>query len=345
MNRISFWPPEWAPHDATWLTWPINRSTWPNNLDAAHAEFRRFVGILSDVEQVFLIGSPDPSLDKLLRIPRVELVSILTNDCWIRDYGPTFVVCSGNPDSKKFPDSHSLRPTGRPPELVAIDWIYDGWGQKYPPFDFDQCVAKSIAEFLGIETHSSKLILEGGSIDGNGKRTAITTRCCLTKRNPGWSWNRIENEICRLLGLNRLIGLDPAPVPGDDTDGHVDQVARFVGQDHLVVSARQKNAVEPSLRDCGFDVTVLPDPGESVRYDTLIPGSYTNFYIANGILIVPQFQVPQDRTALRILRELFPKRDIIGLPSIELSVGLGSFHCLSQQQPSILLDSQERHAD
>lgn len=307
-------PAEWETHRATWLCWPHNRETWPNNLAAAQEEFARFALALAEVEDVFVLASEE--LPLLKGASRITPVDLPTNDSWIRDYGPTFVKSSRNSST------------------LGINWIYDGWGKKYPPFDLDQQAASSILNYLEMEKVDSELILEGGSIESNGDSICLTTLRCQTRRNPGLSVAEIETELRHKLGLPQIVMLNSVEIDGDDTDSHVDQVARFVARDRVVISRRQVGAACPTLGELGLDWIELPDPDPVMLFGVVLPASYTNFYIANGLVVVPQFDDPADAIALSILGEQFADRDVIGLPSRQLAVGLGSFHCLSQQQPA-----------
>lgn len=311
-------PSEWSPHAATWLTWPHNRKTWPHNLAEAQSEFEAFVRKLADVEAVNLLatGELGKSLtDKFASQSWIRVCEIATNDSWIRDYGPTFVK----------------NDTG---SIWGIDWTYNGWGERYMPFDADQKAANLILASGSIRSFRSSLVLEGGSIESNGESACLTTRHCVETRNPQLSRAEIEKELKRTLGLDTLYFLEYSEIEGDDTDGHIDQVARFVSNHQVVVSQRQVNSVASGLAESNFEIIELPDPAEVKMFDSVLPCSYTNFYFANGTVIVPQFGDPQDEIAMGILRDLLPNLEVTGLPSRNLSVGLGSFHCLAQQQPA-----------
>jgi agmatine deiminase len=261
----------------------------------------------------------------------VELVDIPTNDAWTRDYAPTFVV---------------NRQSGR---LAAIDWQYNAWGGKYPPFEDDQRVAARIAERLGLERFEMPATIEGGALEINARGELLTTRSCLLDphRNP----ESDEASLARLLqsacAARKVIWLPGDAIIGDDTDGHIDQLARWT-DDRTIVYAwsndahdAQRPALEANrdaLRDAfgaTVDLVALPLPGPVYFDDQRLPASYTNFYVTNGAILVPEFgDARADDTAAGILAELFPSRRTIRLASRNLSVGLGSFHCLTQQQPA-----------
>jgi len=330
MSNDLIFPAEWECHEATWLTWPHNSDTWPHNLAAAQSEFETFVRTIAETETVRLLSDDAirPDLESRFKgHSKIELIRIPTNDSWIRDYGPTFVK-----------DQSSQK-------LVGINWIYNCWGEKYPPFDFDVKAAERILIHAGLEQLPSEIILEGGAIETNGLGVCLSTRSCLFNSNRRNSSHRanvsddeILNELSIKTGCKSIILVDPEPIEGDDTDGHIDQIARFVSPRILVVSISQMECVKRALEATGLGQEIetieIPEPGVIQLFDFVLPASYANFYFANGIVIVPQFGVPNDEIALKILADLLPERDVIGLPSRNLSVGLGSFHCLSQQQPA-----------
>lgn len=319
-QRAEFrFPAEWEPHAATWLTWPHNGETWPRNLKSAQAEFETFARTLAEVEDVRILATGELATELKQRFqqqPRIQIVNVPTNDSWIRDYGPTFV--------KSHVDG----------QVAGIDWIYNGWGEKYPPFDEDQRAARLILEASQIPRIESSLILEGGSIDSNGRSLVLTTRLCQERRNPDWTDEQISNELSLRLGIDQIVMLDCVEIDGDDTDGHVDQVVRFVAENRVVVPLRQWDAVRPALEPLGLEMIPLPDPEETRRFGNVLPASYANFYLASELVVVPAFGAPEDAAAIAVLSALFPDRRVIGLPSANLTVGLGSFHCLSQQQPA-----------
>lgn len=332
-------PPEWQFQTAIWLSWPWNRETWPGNLEAAQAEFVGFLSAIAETQSVSLMASDESrsaAERQLESIPpaartNITLINIPTNDAWARDYAPTFVRNESG-------------------DLMAIDWNYNGWGGKYPPFDRDQAVARRVADHLGITRWSPDLCFEGGAIEVNDSGVLLTTRSCALdpNRNPGQSLEQIEQTLGQCLGTTKTIWLSGSALEGDDTDGHIDQLARFT-DDETVVHAwthhpndPQRTALEKNyddlrrqLADVGlshYRLVKLPIPAPIEFQGRRIPASYCNFLITNELVIVPQFDRPEDERALEILRPLFANRHVIGLPSLNLSVGLGSFHCLSQQQ-------------
>lgn len=322
-------PPEWAPHEATWLSWPHNQKTWPDGVEGAEAAFVQAVAALVPGETVH-INTEDPArVRKLLegRVPmqQVVLEGIPTDDAWIRDYGAIVVR-----------DEACKR--------VALDFRFNSWGGKYPPFDRDDAVARRMAERLGLPCVTLDMVLEGGSIDVNGAGTLLTTEQCLLNpnRNPDLSREEIEAHLARYLGARRVVWLGEG-VAGDDTDGHVDDIARFVSED-TVVAVVEPNTADANhaplaenvrrLRAAHLRVIELPLPPPLHRGDERLPASYANFYIANGVVIVPTFNDPNDRVALNTLADLLPGRQVVGIHAVDLVWGLGTLHCLTQQQPA-----------
>lgn len=345
-------PAEWHPHRATWLAWPHNAETWPENLAAAQAEFVRLAETIARGETVCVIAPPaalPQARAALQHIPDLELFDIPTNDAWIRDHGPTFVI----------------REDG---SVAAIDWQYNGWGEKYPPFDQDQRVAARIAERAALPVFSTELVAEGGALEVNDRGDLLTTISCLLNFNrnpiPGIDgsdqqvplddFDRHQDQVsATLAGMIRartVNWLSGAEIAGDDTDGHIDQQVRYAADDCVLVV---RGAHEDDPQDEAFRQTIaelretfsargeslqgidLPLPPSQSLHGRMIPASYLNFYICNYGIVVPQFDSPlADARAIDIIKGAFPGRRVIGLPSLNLTVGLGSFHCLTQQEPA-----------
>jgi agmatine deiminase len=350
-------PAEWYPHEATWLAWPHNRETWPHNLEAAQAEFVRLVQTIAHGETVCVIASGEAlqqARRMLSQVQHVELFDIPTNDSWIRDFGPTFVI---NPRTGK---------------LGGINWRYNGWGEKYPPFDHDVAAAARICQQAGARCFSTPYVVEGGALEINDRGDLLTTISCLLNfnRNPVLREGSpvgtdevlekaevanhqadLSRVLAAMTGAASITWLSGGEIPGDDTDGHIDQQLRFADSCSVIV-ARGHRPGDPAdsaftglieeLRETfgsegrslqGMD---LPLPPPIHLHGRRIPASYLNFYICNYGVIVPQFDVPlADARAIDVLKSAFPGRRIVGLPSLNLACGLGSFHCLTQQQPVI----------
>lgn len=334
-------PAEWEPQAAIWATWPDNVETWPENLIEAQIEFAALARTLAEITPVQVLVNR-PSLEQAQQrlldfdVVQVHLVDIATNDAWARDYAPTFVLDDAG-------------------GLAAVDWDYNAWGGKYPPFDADQQVARRIAEGLGIPCHQPGLCFEGGALETNGAGIVLSTRSCAgdAHRNGHLTAEErlaaFESAFQTWLGAQQVVWLPGDGLAGDDTDGHIDQVARFVDP-QTVVCAWCENSADPQHAPLRANLEALerglaavlpqatvirlpiPDPIEHAG--RRLPASYCNFLITDGLVVVPQFGCPADQRAMDILGPLFPEHRVMGLPSRNLSVGLGSFHCLTQQQPA-----------
>jgi agmatine deiminase len=265
---------------------------------------------------------------------RVHLWEIATDDAWVRDHGPTFVT----------------RAAAAGGALAVIDWRYNAWGGKYPPWELDDQVPRAIARLLGVPAFSPGIVLEGGSIDVDGGGTLLTTEACLLNpnRNPQLDRDAIEQYLCDYLGVRRVLWLGDGIV-GDDTDGHIDDLTRFVAPGVVVTVIEEDPADEnyallgenlrrlTTMRDAAdqpLHIVTLPMP-EPVFYEgTRLPASYANFYIGNRAVLAPTFGSPRDADALATLRALFPGRTVVGINAVDLIWGLGAFHCVTQQQPA-----------
>ena len=304
-------PAEFEPHSATWLCWPHNRDSWPDDLPAAVAEFEALVDLLASSEPVHVLVEAERSARA-----RVEFHVVPSDDAWLRDTGPSFVR--------------------EGPALVALDWGFNGWGAKYP-HAHDAGIAARVAVLAGAERRRPGLVAEGGALEVDGEGTLLTTRSSLLDpaRNPGRDEAAVEDTLRRALGVCEVIWVE-GELAGDDTDGHVDNLARFVAPGRVVSGVP---AAGKSLRGAhdarGREIEVidLPPPPKLERGGDPLPASYANFYIANQVVAVPQFGVPEDAAALEVLRPLFPDRRVVGLGCRTLLAGLGGLHCLTQQQP------------
>lgn len=336
-------PAEWAPQEAVWLSWPCNRDSAPETHGVLQAKFGEIAATISRFETVRI--NADGAWHKRIRqsiearhgdMARVELFEHPTNDVWCRDHGPIFV---------------KDRRTG----VVALtDWQFNAWGGKFPPWDLDNQIPERIADSLGLPCRSSSMILEGGSIEVNGAGLLLTTEAVLLNknRNPDWSRKDIEAEIRRMLGITSIFWLSEG-IEGDDTDGHIDDITRFIRED-VVLTMVEKRDTDPNYRvleqnrerladlrsTSGSRVEVLtlemPEPlvpRGGWRLDRL-PASYANFLIINNAVLVPVFSQPKrDARALGFLGECFPGREVIGIEASDLVFEGGAIHCISQQQP------------
>lgn len=333
-----FMPAEWSRHEATWCSWPRNRDTWPHNLAEVRSEFSGMVRAIANDEPVRVMAGAGDDLDSARKLlggtDGIEIVDIQTNDAWARDYAPTFTI------------DRNLN------QLRAVGWHYNAWGGKYPPFEDDQQVARRIAARIGCGHWQVELCLEGGALEVDELGTVMCTRTCAfdKNRNPDLPPEEIEKRIADSTGATSIIWLEGDCLVGDDTDGHIDQLARFT-LSGPVLYAWTDDAADPQqsgLRknrddlERGLDLTglrrelvPLPVPDPVFFRDVQIPACYCNYYLTNGSVIVPAFGARQDEIAAGIIAELHPGRRLVVLPSTHLTVGLGSFHCLTQQQPAL----------
>ena len=333
-------PAEWAPHRATWLSWPHNQDTWPTFLERVREIWIQMICALAPHERVYVLVNDNASAQELgarlksaqAHLANIELVSVPTVDVWMRDYGPTFVTRPGDDQP-----------------LACNDWIFNGWGGKYPAYEQDDRVARIIAPRLDIPVFDYDFVLEGGSIEVNGAGTCLTTEQCLLhqNRNPHLGQIEIEERLKAALGVRHFIWLGDG-IAGDDTDGHIDDIARFVDATTLVCVVEENSRDEnyralqenferlQGARDQdGRNITIvrLPCPAPVAYDDTRLPASYANFFVANQVVLVPVFDDPNDRVALGILQDVFPNRQVIGLRCNEVVAGLGAIHCVTQQEP------------
>lgn len=334
-------PAEWEPHEATWISWPHpNGISFPGSYERVIPTFVKMVEVLATSEIVrinVMNAEQEAEVRKLLtNVPpeRVEFFHIPTNEPWCRDHGPIFVKRE------------------QEPKLAVVDFGYNAWGWKYPPCDFDDQVPTLVGKKLGLRVFDfGKFVLEGGSIDVNGNGTLLTTESCLLNpnRNPQMDRAAIEKKLKDALGVKKILWLGNGIV-GDDTDGHVDDIARFVAKD-TVLAAIEENPEDDnyealkqnldrlhcmSLEDgTPLKVDILPMPPPIYRDGHRLPASYANFYIANEVVLLPIFRDINDQWAVSILQQHFPTRRIVPIDCRELIWGLGAFHCLTQQQPAV----------
>lgn len=338
------WPAEWEAHEATWLSWPHNRDTWPGCLEAVEDTFGTIVRELSLRERVCINIANPAMVDRAKACLQragvepdapVDFFEIATDDAWIRDHGPIFVVREADGKAEK----------------ALVDFGFDAWGKKYPPWDQDNAVPRHIAAATGLRRFEADFTLEAGSIDGNGKGVVLTTESCLLhpNRGPGRTREEMATRLAESLGVQQVLWLGGG-IEGDDTDGHVDELTRFVSTQTLVTAVEadpgdsnyrplQENLQRlrsMSRPDGGrFEIASLPMPCVRDLAGSRYPASYANFYLANDVALVPTFGLPSDELAMAILGEVLSGREIIGIPSRDLVVGLGSLHCLTQQEPAI----------
>ena len=358
-------PPEWSPHRGTWLSWPHRESSWPGKFEAVPVVFARMVRELASHEEVHInVTGPEmeeevrallqdqgiaslvssravePSTRRAAEPPsrraRVFFHHNPTNDACCRDHGPCFI--------------HRVVDDGKREEAI-VDWGYNAWGGKYPPFDADDAIPTLVGEELGIPVFHPGIVMEGGSLDVNGAGTLLTTESCLLNpnRNPTLGKAEIERYLKDYLGVTHILWLGDG-IAGDDTDGHIDDLSRFTDASTIVT------VVEPDPRDVNhaplaenlarlkamrdqdgrpFRIVTLPMPPPLYYDDQRLPASYANFYIANDIVLMPAYDPKTDAIARATLQQLLAPRQVIPLDSVDLVWGLGSFHCVTQQWPAV----------
>ncbi|MFN7994342.1 MAG: agmatine deiminase family protein [Bryobacteraceae bacterium] len=327
-------PAEWEPHEATWIAWPHNREDWPGRFAPIPWVYAEIVRKLAQVERVRILvqdAGEESAARHILRkagadSTAVEFFQAPTDRVWTRDYCPLFV-------------------RNRRGEVGLTNWRFNAWA-KYDDWKKDAAIPAQLASRLKLRTWETGLVLEGGSIDVNGAGLLLTTEECLLSpvqaRNPELSRQQIERALRDYLGARRVVWLRNG-ITGDDTHGHIDDLARFVAADTVVV-ASENDSTDPNyeplrenlalLREQPLKVVKLPMPAPLVFAGRRLPASYANFYIANKLVLMPTFNDPNDRIALNTLARLFPDRMVTGINAVELVWGLGTLHCMTQQQPA-----------
>ncbi|MBX9890943.1 MAG: agmatine deiminase family protein [Chitinophagaceae bacterium] len=337
-----YFPAEFAPHVATWLSWPHKEASWPGKIHTIYPYYAQFVKVLTESELVRInvvdAAMQDFATAHLLKagvpMDKVEFFLHPTNDAWCRDHGPAFLI---NPNAAN--------------KKVIVDWNYNAWGDKYPPYDLDDVIPTRIAEHYGLPVYYPGIIMEGGSVEFNGAGTLLTSTACLLNpnRNPQLNQEQIEGYLRNYYGVEQILWVDEGIV-GDDTDGHIDDTVRFVNADtvltvvepnkqdenHAILQHNLKQLQQMRLLNGKqLNIVELPMPDAVVYEDQRLPASYANFYISNQHVIVPTFRCDKDDQALSIIQQCFPERTVVGIDSTEIIWGLGSFHCLSQQEPAV----------
>ena len=331
-------PAEWEKHDAIWLAWPYDPTTFPNRVEKVEETYVQIIKEIHTGEQVNLFVKDEQTKDKAtalfkaadIDVTKVNFYVFDYADVWFRDYGPIFVQNK----------SH---------ELAMLHWNFNSWGEKYETLLKDRQIPEIINCKMALQYFKPGIVLEGGSIDVNGKGTLLTTEQCLLNenRNPNLDKKQIEEFLSDYLGVNHFIWLKKG-ILGDDTDGHIDDLARFVNPTTIVCAYQEdKNDADYDVLDENyqilsqsvdqdgkkFKIVKLPMPHVVSDEGYQLPASYTNFYIGNQKVLVPVFDHKNDEKALAILQELFPTRKVVGIKCVDLVYGFGTIHCISQQQP------------
>ncbi len=334
-------PAEFEKHEATWLSWPHKEASWPGKIDKIFQPYCLFIKYLSQSEKV-RININDEAMKafavKHLQKTKVNFQNIefyfnRTNDAWCRDHGPAFLL--NKKGNKK----------------AIVDWNYNAWGNKYSPYDLDDVIPTLIAKEFGLPVFYPNIIMEGGSVEFNGSGSLMTSTACLLNknRNPHLSQKQIEQYLVNYYGVEQILWVDEGIV-GDDTDGHIDDTVRFINEDTIIAvveeNKRDENyaLLQSNLKQLKqmhllngkqLNIVELPMPDKIVYENQRLPASYANFYICNRYVIVPIFRSKKDAKALQIIQDCFKNHEVIGIDSTDIIWGLGSFHCLSQQEPAL----------
>lgn len=335
-------PAEFALQRAMWLSWPHKEASWPGKIETIYKPYSQFIKLVAEDQEVCINVADENMKAFALRyiqeaganMANVKFYLHPTNDAWCRDHGPAFLV--NRAEKKK----------------AIVDWGYNAWGGKYPPYDLDDVIPTLIGEKLGLPVFHPGIVMEGGSVEFNGKGTLLTTTACLLNknRNPHLSQKEIEKYLIEYYGVENILWLGDGIV-GDDTDGHIDDLTRFVNEDTVVTVVEDDSNDENyallkenlemlhTMRlETGRQLNVieLPMPKAVIYEDQRLPASYANFYIANKYVVVPTYRDSvNDDKALDILQGCFKDRKVVGIDSTDIIWGLGTFHCLSQQEPAI----------
>ncbi len=334
-------PAEFSKHTATWLSWPHKEASWPGKIGTIYPRYAEFIARVAEGERVHINILNEGMKQAALKyieaagadLKNIEFFFHLTNDAWCRDHGPAFLI---NPREKT---------------KMIVDWGYNAWGGKYPPFDLDDVIPTLIAKHYNIPVVEPGIVMEGGSVEFNGKGTLLTTRACLLNpnRNPQLNQAQIEKYLVDYYGVDHILWLGDGIV-GDDTDGHIDDLTRFVNEDTVITIIEENKSdenyeiLQDNLKELKtlrlengkqMNIAELPMPSPVIYEDQRLPASYANFYIANKYVVVPTFRDKNDDRAIDILQSCFTDRKVIGIDSTDIIWGLGSFHCLSQQEPEV----------
>ncbi len=343
-NLDYYMPPEWARHEATWLSWPKNPLTFPDDvLKGVEDIYVQMIAALSTGEKVKLLVNDEPMEERArerlnggdVNMENVLFLHIPSADVWIRDYGPTFLL-----NQKR-------------PWKAGVKWRFNAWGGKYDDLKYDDRTGEDIVQHARVKVFHPGIVMEGGSIDVNGRGVVLTTEQCLLNpnRNPHLSKGDIETYLEQYLNINQVVWLKSG-IEGDDTDGHVDDFARFVGPETVVCAHSETGGGHnPQVLQANLDVLTsyrdqygrplevltlpMPEPIALPEEERVLPASYANFYIGNDVVLVPVFDDPHDREAVRILERCFPGRKMVPISARDLVYGYGGLHCATQQEPAV----------
>jgi agmatine deiminase len=361
-----YMPAEWRRHTATWLTWPKDPETWPGLVPQVEEIFLEMMAALAPNETVNLLVDDEPAEQSVRSrctftgAENIRFHQIPTVDSWIRDYGPNFIVSEKlqfvADSGEARPPTAADKPKFIERKLAYNDWIFNAWGNKYEELKRDDSIPTRLESVLKVRRFEPGIVMEGGSIEVNGAGCVLTTEQCLLNpnRNPHLSKKEIEQYLRNYLGVEKVLWLGEGIV-GDDTDGHIDDIARFVAPNVIVCAVEDdpQDANYKLLQDNlkrlqkmsdarrgPFEIVAIPMPGvvggkstDSRNLDRL-PASYANFYIANKVVLAPIFGHKNDRRTLETIQRVFPDRRVVGINCEPLVWGMGTIHCVTQQQPN-----------
>lgn len=336
-----FMPAEWEPHSSIWLSWPHDPITFPDRVDKAEETYLEIISAIHESEQVNLLVLDEDVRERVSQrlkkrgVPSSRVIFHIFEyaDVWFRDYGPIF-ICDKSRST-----------------LAMTHWIFNAWGKKYETLLNDSVIPEFINRKMNLRRYETGIVMEGGSIDVNGRGALLTTEQCLlnSNRNPHLSRKEIEAYLADYLGARHVIWLKEG-IAGDDTDGHIDDIARFVNPTTVLCAVEEDAADEnySILKDNlellkkasdqdnkPLNVVELPMPGRIADSEGRLPASYANFYIGNTVVLVPVFGHKNDARALDIIQSLFSDRRVVGINCADIVYGLGTLHCISQQQPAV----------
>ncbi len=325
-------PPEWHPHDACWMGWPCNRDLWGKHFDAAQRAYAEVARTIARFEPLIMLANPDTVESAKAQCgPTVTVIECELDDSWLRDSAPTFAF------------QHN--------ELIGIDWQFNGWGERYPQYKKDAQTARFVIDHLSLKRIEAPFVMEGGAFHTDGEGTLLVTEQCMTHRNPSFNKADYEQLFHQYLGIEKIIWLKGGVVD-DDTTGHVDVVANFAKpsvilamttddeSDDNYATLKQNYDILCASTDANgrpLEIISIPQPDKKMYFrNERLAFSYINFYFANGAIILPVFDDPQDAVAQKIFGKLFPDREIVSISGIEIFHGGGGIHCITQQQPKVL---------
>jgi agmatine deiminase len=329
-----YMPPEWAPHARCWMAWPVRAELWGDRLEMAREAYTEVATAIARFEPVTMIAKPRLMIEASLsvgQVPNVNLFALQQDDSWMRDMGPTFVVDAAG-------------------AVAGVDWQWNAWGNKYPDHERDAAVAEAVLKHLEMRRYEAPFVLEGGAIHVDGEGTLLTTESCLLNpnRNPGIERADMEELLAAYLGVRKVVWLGQG-LQDDDTDGHVDNLACFArpgvvlalsssdpadGNYAVLKDNIERLRAATDAQGRSLEIVEIEQPRARYMPDgRRIALSYINFYIANGAIIMPVFEDPQDARAFETLTKAFPGREIVQVPAIDIVYGGGGIHCITQQQP------------